>query len=334
MNAVAARLRRGWRSWVQRRIPPSRQIQLTQRSIFILPSRQGWVFIVALVAMFIGGVNYGNSLILALTFFLAGLLFVAILQTFRNLAGVTLTYESSEAGFVGEFVMYVLHLTTSKAYSHESIELSFPGLELHVSAVEPKQASEVKIFVPAVSRGLQKPGRLRVQTVFPLGLMQAWSWVDLSLHGVVYPKPIQGPVPFTESGDDTSSPITTVGQDDFAGLNSYQPGDSLSRVYWKVLARGLPLATKSFETPVSEACWLSLAQVEGDLEAKLSILAYWVLKKAETNAPYGLVLGEQRFSVNTGLDHKKTCLLALALYGTGQQIDESWDPAFFLAGEL
>ena len=61
-------------------------IELVQRRIFILPSRYGIMYIVALLVMLTGSINYNLSLGFVLTFLLAALGVNSILHTFRNLA--------------------------------------------------------------------------------------------------------------------------------------------------------------------------------------------------------------------------------------------------------
>src|SRR5258708_18092476 len=59
---------------------------LSQRRVYILPTRHGLTFGLAVILMLIGSVNYNLSLGYVLTFLLAGLGVVSILHTFRNLA--------------------------------------------------------------------------------------------------------------------------------------------------------------------------------------------------------------------------------------------------------
>ena len=64
----------------------SGSIVLAQRRIFILPSRYGLIYLVALLLMLTGSINYNLSLGFVLTFLLAALGVYSILHTFRNLA--------------------------------------------------------------------------------------------------------------------------------------------------------------------------------------------------------------------------------------------------------
>ncbi len=56
--------------------------------IYILPTRHGYAFVLALCAMLLGAINYSNGLAYALTFLLASLALVSMLHANRNLAGL------------------------------------------------------------------------------------------------------------------------------------------------------------------------------------------------------------------------------------------------------
>ena len=61
---------------------------LTQRRIYILPTRAGLLFGSTVLLMLVGCVNYNLSLGYVITFLLAGAGIVSILHTFRNLASL------------------------------------------------------------------------------------------------------------------------------------------------------------------------------------------------------------------------------------------------------
>ena len=66
-------------------------IVLVQRRVYVLPTRQGITFAIALLVMLIGSINYNLSLGYVLTFLLAGMGVVSILHTFRNLAHLAIS---------------------------------------------------------------------------------------------------------------------------------------------------------------------------------------------------------------------------------------------------
>src|SRR3954469_895964 len=91
-----------WKWASRRNAPEDGPIFLTQRRVYILPTRNGLVFAIALVLMLVGSINYNLSLGYVLTFLLAGMGIVSILHTFRNLAHLSVTPGRVEPVFSGD----------------------------------------------------------------------------------------------------------------------------------------------------------------------------------------------------------------------------------------
>jgi hypothetical protein len=115
-----------WQRWLQRRIPPSRKVTLDQRRIFIFPTGYGFLFLLIAALLFIGGINYENNLLLGFSFLLVALFLIAILHTFRNLAGVTLIAGGMRPGFAGARGSLEVRLQGGN-HAHRSLWLRWPG---------------------------------------------------------------------------------------------------------------------------------------------------------------------------------------------------------------
>ncbi|WP_137817204.1 DUF58 domain-containing protein [Pseudomonas sp. 2FG] len=315
---MRARLKSRWQRWLLRRIPPAASVQLTQRRIFIIPTRIGAAFGLALGLMLLAAINYQNSLAYGLTFLLASVFIVAILHTYRNLAGLTLHAAGGAALFVGELARFRVRLA-SRGRAHQAIALGWPPAALQVLDVAPEGVSECELSLPALRRGWLRPGRLRVESRFPLSILVAWSWVDLDQALLVYPRPLAGELPLAagarEDDEDDGARTLGLGADDFQGLKSYQPGDSKRRLYWKAYSRGQGLLVKDFAALAGRELWLDFAALEGDVEARLSLLCHWVLHLSERQQPFALSLPGSVLAPDSGENHREACLRALALFG-------------------
>ena len=304
--------------WLRRRIPASSSITLSQKRVFIFPSKAGFFFGGTLAASFVGGINYANSLILALTFFLSSVFVVSILHTFRNLSGLTIASGTVEPCFAGESAVFYVELCRHGSRTYEGIHLFWEGgAEGRADLVDLTEVS-VPMFLPANQRGLFRPGRLRIETKFPVGLLRAWSWIDLDVSCYIYPKPVKNEYITNDGVGVDEGPVTNPnGSDDFVGHQQYQPGDSLNHVDWKILARGQPLYTKSFVSHGDDETWLDWANYPGlDVEMRLSYLCFWVLRLSEKNKVFGLRIPGNPIGPNCGNVHKMQCLQMLATYNT------------------
>jgi hypothetical protein len=106
------------RRWALGRHVPARSLTLTQKRIFIFPTRAGLWFLFAALVILLLGINYENNLVYAVSFVLLSLFVVSILHTYSNLAGLTITALAARPCLVGEsaeFELLLLHLTSLSA---------------------------------------------------------------------------------------------------------------------------------------------------------------------------------------------------------------------------
>lgn len=303
--------------WLLKRIPPGPSVRLDQRRIFVMPTAVGMAFLLALLLMLIAAINYQNSLAYALTFLLGSVFFVAILHTWRNLAALVLQAGGSQAVFLGEQARLRVRLE-SPGRLYQAVALGWPRSGLQLVDVPAGGTCEVELSLPSEHRGWLRPGRLRVESRFPLGILVAWSWVDLQLAALVYPRPTAGDLPqvgsLAEEQNDGARASGTGG-DDYQGLRPWQSGDSRRRLDWKAFSRGQGLLVKDFSALVGQEPMLDFDALDGDIEARLSLLCHWVVELAERQQPFALRIAATTIGPDTGADHRSRCLRELALFG-------------------
>jgi uncharacterized protein (DUF58 family) len=314
----AEQIKARWNRWLVKRIPPAASVLLNQRRIFILPSRTGAAFALALMLMLLAAINYQNSLAYSLTFLLSSLFIVAILHTYRNLAGLTVKASGATPVFVGEQGGFRLQLV-SGGRAHQAIALGWAASDMQVLDVAVDGVSDCQLGLLASQRGWLRPGRIRVESRFPLGILVSWSWLDLDQALLVYPRPLVADLPAHTGGDadeeEEGARSRGQGSDDFQGLRAYQPGDSKKRLHWKAYSRGQGLLVKDFAALAGRDLCLDFNQLGGDVETRLSKLCHWVLQLSAAQQPFALRLPGVELPVASGLAQRDACLRALALFG-------------------
>ncbi|GFM89923.1 hypothetical protein PSCICO_53220 [Pseudomonas cichorii] len=307
-----------WQRWLGRRIPPAARIKLDHRRIFILPTRTGATFAFVVFLMLLVSINYQNSLAYGLTFLLLSVGILAILHTYRNLGGLVLSAGLARSVFVGEPVQLRLRLE-SAGYAHHAIGLGWDAQGLQQSDVSAEGLTEVELTLPAETRGWLRAPRLRVDSVFPLGIFRAWSWLDLEQSVLIYPRPIPGAMPLLQGvqphAQDDGQATQGAGVDDYQGLRSYQPGDNRRRLHWKAYSRGQGLLVKDFTDLSGHELCLDFMALGGDIEERLSRLCYWVLELSQRQQPFALRLPGFLSAVDSSDAHREACLRELALFG-------------------
>lgn len=321
-DAVGARIRPGSRfaRWLDRRIPPSRTILLSQRNVFIFPTVTGFAFGGLLLLLVLAAINYQASLVYAVAFLLGSVFLVTILYTFRNLSGLRLEFVGARPGFVGEDVEFSVRVTRpagrARSPGREGIQLGFPDGIVQWVELQRQEADVVRLYVRGPRRGYVSPGRLLVETYYPLGLLRAWTWVDLDARALVYPKPLFGdPLEPLSGRRDEGQLVDPQGSEDFADIRAYRAGDPIRHIIWRSYARGEDVMVKRYASYMEPRLWLDLERVPGDLEHRLSRLTGMALSATRLDREFGLRLGAREMAPATGEAHLEGVLRELALYG-------------------
>ncbi len=299
------------------RAPEPGTIFLRQNRVYILPTRPGLAFGLALIVMLIGSINYNLSLGYILTFLLASMGLVAILHTFRNLVHLHISSGRVEPVFADETAWFELFIENRSRYERSAIVLWHQRNQTQCD-VASARGTTVSLPIKAERRGWLAPGRITVDTRFPVGLLRAWSYIQPDMRCLVYPKPDDGLLPLPEpTGARGEKRVAGGGSDDFAGLRAYQPSDSPRHIHWKAAAREQGLQTKVFSGRAAAELWLDWNALPADLdiESKLSRLTRWVLAADQDTLRYGLRLPGVELAPDAGEPHRLACLRELALYG-------------------
>lgn len=298
-------------------IPTGRALILQRRRIYALPTRYGLLFVVMLLVMLLGSINYNNSLCFMLTFLLGGIGIMSILSTYRNIAHLHVLSGKAPPTFAGKDAHFAVQLHNPEPLPRCALRLTAAGADSTFTDIAANDTVAVELSVPALRRGRLTLGKITLSTTYPLGLVRAWAYVNLNMHCIVYPRP--GPIhsPATAPDFQTGSRISSaVGSDDFIGFRAYQPGDSPRHIYWKALARDLPLLTKKFIAGETPGLWLDWSLITGvNSEMRLRILCRLVLEAERCDQMYGLRLPGLEITPSHGTLHQHRCLEALALFG-------------------
>lgn len=319
-------LRGRLRAWFENRLPRSDSCSLTQRNLYILPTRAGWGFALTLLVMLLASINYQLNLGYALTFLLTGAAVVSMHQTHGNLRRLVLRLRAPAPVFAGDPATVEIVLD-NPGHERHAVGLGWYDTR-HGSAPErglafcdvPAQGSTVaRLRVTPPRRGRHGLPTLVVETQFPLGLFRAWSVWRPAAELLVYPRPEHPapPLPAGEPAGDGAQPLPAhAGGAEFDGVRPWRRGDTQRQVVWKKVARSGELVSRDTRSSASRALVLdwpaSAAGPAGDPEARLSRLAAWVLSAEQLGLAYALRLPGIDLPRATGPAQRAAALAALA----------------------
>jgi uncharacterized protein (DUF58 family) len=316
--------------WLSQRVPSRFQHKLSNKNIFILPTRFGFAYLFFDILLFLLGTNYQNNIILLLSYLLASLFITVMLHSFYNFSQLTFSSQAKQTCFAKQVINFPITITGHK--THFDINVKFCEPQHFVKEVKLAQctteASEVVLPWYANQRGIYALGRVKVFSEYSLGLFITWSLLDFSHQAIVFPQPKKladnqkFSIGLNESNKDNGVYMQTIGGDDYSELKNYVLGESQARIAWKQLARGQGKFSKNYQVQQGSLLWLTLSNMpSADMETKLQFLCFLILEYSKNKQNFGLVLDLPSLSnnstaikiaSNTGFQHQQNCLLALA----------------------
>ena len=319
LNPVAY-AKRQFREWWQARLPLSDTTTLTQRNVYILPTRPGFMMGATLLILVIASINYQLNLGYLLTFLLAGCGIVGMHVCHGTLRGLTMNLMAPDPQFAGGSAALRVVLTNGRGSVRHGIGvgvLEAPRENKFVWTDAPALGScVVEIAFRPERRGLHRVPTLTAETRFPLGTFRVWTVWRPAAQVLVYPQPEVFPPPLPpgepRAGGAARARVQVTGE--FDGVREYRRGDPLKLVVWKKAAKTGDLVSRDAQQAQRYELWLDFRSAgTSDPEARLSRLAAWVVQADRLDMEYGLRLPGLEIAPASGEVHKRRCLEALAL---------------------
>lgn len=310
-----ARLLLRWRQLFPQNPPIGGWISLGQRRLYILPTRLGLAFVMLLAFMFAGAVNYNLSLGYGMLFWLASIMLVSALHANLNLAGLRFSGSLAQAAFAGDKIHVQVHVQQDKRRLRPTLRVYQGDSTLDFEAENSDLTLDLAL--PTQRRGWFVPGRLTLETRYPLGLFRCWAHLDFDARGLVYPAPDPHAPPLhIDLHNPHDGQRWVAGGDEFSGLREWRQGDAPRLIAWRQSARNDRLLSRVFQSQQGDTLWLDWDSLPGALgtEGRLSRLCRWLLDAESGGLLYGLRLPGVEIAPGNGLQHRERCLAALALH--------------------
>ena len=327
-------VRARFQHWFESRIGLSDSVTLTQRTVYILPTRPGFMLFLTLLVLLVASINYQLNLGYLLTFLLAGTALVGMHVCHGTLRGLAMNLIAPHAHYAGTSTAFDIKLINSRRSVRYGIGLSVlnPQTATAQKASPPhwvwtdvpaQGSSLVQVAFTPARRGLHRLPTLTAETRFPLGTFRVWTVWRPAAQVMVYPAPELTPPPLPPGeprAQGAGSAARAQSSGEFDGVRGYRRGDPLKNVLWKKAAKAGEqggesggLVVRDTQQTDRHELWLDIRQTGSlDLEHKLSRLCAWVLQADRLGLDYGLRLSGLEIKPASGEAHKRRCLEALA----------------------
>ena len=295
-----------WQKWVAKRFYFQGQKQLSQKDVLIFIYQQGYLYLVLILITFVAGVNYANNLILGFCFLITAVLCISFYITFKQLHDLSIEVESNDIPKVGETLQLKIYFKQSSA-QQRYLWIKTES-QLHQVLINEKKHSFILNF-NAEKRGEFQFPPIQIFSVYPFGLVRAWTYLYLNNKAWIAPKASTG-----SSENKHHQKAYEPDLDEFRELRNYQLGDSFSAISWKQAARGQGLYVKMFEQ------FEDLHRIEihyqhmpaNSHEEKLSLMMGLVEQAEQLNCQYALYLPNAELALGNGQQQCTAAKLLLA----------------------
>ena len=172
----AAQVRARFQRWWQARLRPSDSYTLTQRNVYILPTRPGLMLAATLLVLLLASINYQLNLGYLLTFLLAGCAVVGMHVSHATLRGTTLNLIAPNPCFSGDSVLIDVKLNNpGRAPRHGIGVRVLEGGQWSWTDVPAQGSSHLQVTWTAARRGRIALPPLTAETRFPMGTFRVWT---------------------------------------------------------------------------------------------------------------------------------------------------------------
>jgi uncharacterized protein (DUF58 family) len=315
-------VRHRFQRWWQNRLPLSDTTTLTQRNVYILPTRPGFMLGATLLILLIASINYQLNLGYLLTFLLAGSAVVGMHVCHGTLRGISMHLTAPDPQFMGSNTPLQVTILSERKSTRYGIGLAVLYTE-HWSwtDVPPQGSASVQVAFRPERRGLHTVPALTAETRFPLGTFRVWTVWRPAAQVLVYPlpEPHPPPLPPGEPRAGGAAAVQSQNTGEFDGVRAYRRGDPMKLVVWKKVAKAIAsgsdeLVSRDTQQSQRYELWLDFASAgHVDTEHRLSRLCAWVIAADKQALDYGLRLPGLEIPPGRGEVHRKRCLEALAL---------------------
>jgi uncharacterized protein (DUF58 family) len=301
--------------WIIKRGAKGNIQVIGSRNIYILPSKFGLVYVVLVLSLLTGAINYQISTIFLMTFLLAVVGLISAWETQLNLKGLSIQFisiEDAQQGVPAQLLL-LIHSQEKMRYSIEFQIGSDPKTRIEKI---PAEGLQIVLPVATFSRGVFPIPPIVISSNFPFGFFTVWSYAHFKESFYVYPQPLDPgfwPSPVMK---DTISTQLLSGDEELYELKQVEhPWGEPNRIAWKIAAKGQGWYVKKMSSSEEHYVLFRLKDLPDiDLETKLQHLSYWLQTAESRTDIYALDLGITQTPYAQGEEHLKNSLRLLASF--------------------
>ena len=294
--------------------------------IYILPTKEGLLFLGAGVVLFIIALAYAHNLAFSAAAVFMSIVMISAFFTNNNLSMLEIKNIQAFGGESGKSELRITVLNKSR-HQRFCLECSLAGFVSLPITLEAREWGVLTLPLKG-DRGQYRYKRITLSTRFPFGLFRSWRYYRLPGTLFIYPgfKGNLGLPVFQGEGSRGEASLSIKhesGSEEFFGHQKHRQEHSLYRVDWKAYAREKGLWNKIFKDPSSPRFIFDYENVPiKDREEKLSQMAKWIDQAESMGAFYKVQLEDSELSKEWGRGERyfQDCMETLSTWKNEERI--------------
>lgn len=218
---------------------------LNKKNIYIFPTWFGFQLGFFLFFCLVASILYQNNFSLLIFIILFFIFFISILLTFQNLNNLDISTNSEI--IVEQNTFQNLKIFVDNFDYTKKLNIIFKIEKQSLNSDIAKGVNKIEIIKKFYKRGVFDLPTLHCHTMFPFGIIKAWSYKKLNCKVFCYPKPISPPnnIQFYMDSFNINKNDEHF---DFSHVEEYKHGDSLSKIAWKISSAKKKKFVKKFDS--------------------------------------------------------------------------------------
>lgn len=160
--------------------------------------------------------------------------------------------------------------------------------------------------------------KIYISSYFPFYFFKRTLILTVNEEILVFPRPIKCDlsVYLSEGIRMTESKISMgkAHEGEISGIKNYNPLEPLKYIHWKASAKSADLMSKELSPYRGNPVVVKLSDFSGNVEEKISKATFTIMELNKKGIPVGLLMDKATFKPDTGKNHLRKMLYALALY--------------------
>ena len=297
-----------WNKFIKKKLEKNSEFHknlLTKKNLYIFPNLNGFKLAVFIFFAFASSIFYQNNVGLLISIILFIIYFISIIISYQNLVSIRIDPINY---LVPNNKNVYLSFFIQSLNKKDRLNLNFFLDKEKLQNFDLISGKEINIKYFFKKRGVQDMPRIKLESVFPFGIIKAFGTVKLKQKLFIYPEPIKPPS-FLISSLEKQNLKNDIDYE-FETIEEQKESENLSRISWRHYSTMKKLFIKKFlRIDNNDQILIDIEKLESsNFELSLSYASYLIEYFYNEKKKFALKYKNFTSNYSKSLKHKNELL--------------------------